>query len=167
MRDLKSAYVTPNVNQAGSVIGQLNISWRNVIEAVIMGGLMFLFYKTLIAPILPLIPKIVLGFILIAPPIFIGLFGINGVPFSEWVMDIVSYRTTRCYVTLKMPMPENGRLSKDLLSEINVDYQTKDPRVLRAAKSEEKRKLRELKRKEKEIQKLDKKIAKGKGNEKI
>ena len=107
MQDLRIAYVTPNINQAGSIIGQLNISWRNAVEAGIIGSLMYLLFKVLVAPILPLMPKIIVGFVLIFPLTILGLFGIGGVPISEWTMHIIAFRITMCYVTLRMPMPVN------------------------------------------------------------
>ena len=160
MKDLRVAYVTPNINQAGSIIGQLNISWRNVIEAGAIGGFLFLLFKALIAPILPLMPKIIVGFVLIFPFTLLGLFGISGVPLSEWIMDIVAYRMTRCYVTLKMPMPLNGKLDKSLLSQIDIEYTNKDPRVLKAERDLEKKKEKEKKRKEKEKAKIEKRYEK-------
>ena len=90
----------------------------------------------------------------------IALFGINGVPLSEWIMDVVTFHMTKCYVTLKMPMPESGKLSKDLLEKVNIDYTNKDPRVIKAAKDEEKRREKERQKKEKEKQRIEKKFEK-------
>lgn len=160
MYDLRESYVTPNINQAGGVIGQLNISWRNLIEAGIIAFILFSIYRLTVAPILPLTPKIIIGCAIILPPSLIALVGINGVAFSEWVMDIISFRLTRCFVTLKMPMPESGRLPREVKSLIS-EYSTKDPRVIKQKEREEKEQRRarekEEKRREKELQKERKK----------
>ena len=61
-----------------------------------------------------------------------------------------------------MPMPVNGKLDQNLLSQIDIEYTNKDPRVLKAEKELEKKREKEEKRKEKEKRKIEKKYEKEK-----
>ena len=161
MRDLRSAYVTPNINQAGGIIGQVNIQWRNAIEAGILGAILFFLYRFTLANFLSTVPKIIVGFAIIFPVVIVALVGLNGIALSEWIMDIVAYRKTRCFVSLKMPMPESGKLSSSV-KPVKTEYKTMDPRVLKQRELDEKQRKKEEEITKRNKEKLEKKEQKKK-----
>ena len=108
MTDLTKAPVTPNITQNGGVFGGF-FRMRNAIEAAFILGFFVWLLGIKIFPLfmsgkIALFVCCLIGF----PLAGLALFGIRSLSLSEFIMDKISYYTTRCYVTLRMPLPEKS-----------------------------------------------------------
>lgn len=99
-------YIPPNVGGSGggTTIGGVT-TVRNIIEAIIVFALSFLI-KTVLKIF---IPFSFIGWIVIFAGLgfaFVCLMGVNGEPFSIFVLNVISYNNRRVFVTLRPPMPK-------------------------------------------------------------
>ena len=90
----------PNIN-SDNVIGQLK--WRNLLEAAFIA--FSLGFIAVNLSFIPIIPRLI-GFVLVALPlILVAAVGINEEPLSLFLLSFFTFRSTRCVVRLRMPMP--------------------------------------------------------------
>ena len=108
MQDPRKAFVTPNPSQAGGIFNGL-VKPRNFIEAVVIALILFLIVYKGMTKLLPGTICIVVGTVLILPAFMLALIGIHGVPLTTWLSDQIIFEMTKCYVTIKMPLPKDRK----------------------------------------------------------
>ena len=105
------AYIPPNLSSTGGLLGGM-FNTRQLFEGIIGAGLAAILYLMLKA----IIPSIIFLYICLGIGILlfiVGLFGVNGEPFSIFLFNIANYEQRRIFVTLRPPMPDVTKKKHD------------------------------------------------------
>lgn len=107
-------------------------------EAAVVFAVMLLIAYNL--SFIPLIPRII-GFILIAGPLtLIAAVGINDEALSSYIMSFFIFRSTRCTVKLRMPMPHVMTEQERKAAKIEEKTKEKEAKKEKLEKNKEKAK---------------------------
>lgn len=115
------AFIPPNLSQNGGLWGGL-IKGRNLIEAAVGCGLLIFIFRIL-GIFLPFIPVLIAAAVSIVLMLVVTLMGVQGEPFSVFVLNVINYKKTAGFVGIRPPMPiqhsdkairrkEKGRIEK-------------------------------------------------------
>lgn len=89
--DLKLVYHIPKNYEEKSVTIS-GLSYRNIVEAVILVGIVVAILWVIPSNIMTFNVKLVVGIIIAAPLGILGLFGINQCSLSEFLMNVIKYK---------------------------------------------------------------------------
>ena len=99
-------YIPKNVCDFGYVFGGM-IKVRNAVEAGAGLFLVFVIVKLLI--FIPLVPRLIIGFILAGIVIAVSLIGVEGVSLTTYLIDLMLYHKSKGRYIYKIPRPESEK----------------------------------------------------------
>lgn len=117
-------YIPPNLSDTGGVFGGM-FKMRNLIEAGVCIAIAVVISK-IIGLFAPFIASASIGFVIGLLLALVAVVGVGGEPLSVFILNVITYKKTKGYFPIEMPMPlmeeeaepdNNGTSKLDLILE--------------------------------------------------
>lgn len=168
-------YIPGNVADNGNVMGGM-LKLRNLIEAIVLGLLMFVLWRIFFYPFGLVIKTIAFG-VMVLPAVAFSLVGIQGESLVEWFFEFFYFQKKKRMMIFEIPRPEAikkkrfGKKEKNTDSKqttsSEIDEANMSPQDLKKLKKEQRKQARidakRMEREAKEAKKAEKAERKNKG----